>query len=112
MQYTGERIGVKEGFRRAAKFRRAGNPGRNYLFCLNSRWLLDGAVGGSGAEYVNHSCDPNVIALATRTRILFFSRKRIKEGEELTLDYRICEGTYSFPCHCGSRRCRGTMELK
>jgi SET domain-containing protein len=112
IQYTGKRIGLREIIRRSKKILRKRNPDRNYLFSLNDRWSLDASVGGSGAEFANHSCDPNLIARVTRTSIWFVSRKRIGTGEELTLDYKIREGCYPFPCHCGSPKCRGTMERK
>jgi SET domain-containing protein len=76
---------------------------------LNRFWCVDGAVGGSGAELVNHSCDPNLKARVVGNHILFFSRRRIRKGEELTLDYKLPPKTSCIPCHCGSRKCRGAM---
>src|SRR5258708_25026438 len=51
IEYTGEKIN-----RRETK-RRAGEREHNYLFTLNSYWTIDGAVGGSGAQYINHCCE-------------------------------------------------------
>jgi hypothetical protein len=54
MEYTGERISRKETRRRSEE------QGRMmYLFTLDKYWTLDGAVGGSGAQYINHCCNPN-----------------------------------------------------
>lgn len=105
IQYTGERISQREACRRAAHISFARNAGRIYLICLNRRSTLDGAVGGSGAEFINHSCDPNLTMRRLRGQIFLYSFKRIKAGEELTVDY----GFRCCPCRCGSAKCRGTM---
>jgi SET domain-containing protein len=55
-----------------------------YIAGLNSRWYLDGSSGGSGAEFINHSCDPNLQWRCVRNHLLFFSRRKIRAGEELT----------------------------
>jgi D-alanine-D-alanine ligase len=55
----------------------------------------------------NHSCDPNcaydgldVVAL-----------RKIKKGEELTLDYAqfLDKNMEPFHCNCGSKNCRGLI---
>ena len=43
--------------------RKRGLGPRTYLFTLDNYWTLDGAVGGSGAELINHSCTPNLYSL-------------------------------------------------
>jgi SET domain-containing protein len=106
IQYTGERIGEREALRRAMKQLWAGKAGRIYTVRLNRRWKLDGSVGGSGAELINHSCDPNLTMRQIRGQIFLYSFKKISTGEELTLDYGF---RCSCPCLCGSSKCRGTM---
>jgi hypothetical protein len=103
IEYTGERIGRREAWRRANLF-------RSYLFTMDGYWI-DGAIGGSGAEYVNHSCEPNVRARKVRDRILYFSRRAIAEGEELTIDYRFPADMDLVPCRCGAPACRGTINV-
>jgi SET domain-containing protein len=106
IQYTGERITGQEAFRRAARMFLAGKAPRVYTVRLNQRWNLDGSVRGSGAEFINHSCDPNLTVRRIRGQIFLYSFRKIRLGEELTVDYGLhC----SCPCRCGSPKCRGTM---
>ncbi len=113
IEYTGERIDQREAvkrFNRVWQSRR-----RNKRFCLfhvNNRTVIDGAVGGSGAELINHGCDPNLRTRRIRGRIFYFSRRPIREGEELTVDYRFSKKAVRVPCHCGSPLCRGTINRK
>jgi SET domain-containing protein len=105
IEYTGERCNRKETKRRSG--------GKlNYMFTLNSYWALDGSVGGSGAEYINHSCDPNLYARITKDHILYMSRRPIRKGEELTVDYHFDKDVERVPCACGAAACRGTINVK
>jgi SET domain-containing protein len=105
IEYTGERISRRETKRR-------GQGSVTYLFTLDDYWTIDGAVGGSGAEIINHSCDPNLHSFIMRGHILYMSRRVILPGEELTVDYRFSDKIEDVPCRCRSVRCRGTINLK
>ena len=105
MEYTGERCNRKETKRRAERE-------LNYMFTLDSYWALDGTVGGSGAEFINHSCDPNIRAWVYKGHILYMSLRPIKKGEELTVDYHFAKDVEKVPCSCGAANCRGTINLK
>jgi SET domain-containing protein len=105
IEYTGERISRRETKRR-------GQGSLTYLFTLDDYWTLDGAVGGSGAEIINHSCDPNLYSCIVRGHILYMSKRAIRPGEELTVDYRFSEKIEKVRCLCGSSVCRGTINLK
>ncbi len=105
IEYTGQRISRREAKRR-------GTGARTYLFTLDDYWTLDGAVGGSGAEIINHCCDPNLHASIMKGHILYFSRRVIKPGEELTVDYRFSWKIQKVPCKCGVNGCRGIINLK
>jgi len=83
----------------------------NYLFTLDKYWTIDGSSGGSGAEYINHSCDPNCRSWNTRGHILYMARRDILPGEELTVDYRFEPEVERVNCICQSPRCRGTINL-
>ena len=105
MEYTGERCNRKETKKRAERE-------FNYMFTLDSYWALDGTVGGSGAEYINHCCDPNIRAWVYKGHILYMAIRNIKKGEELTVDYHFAKDVEKVPCSCGAANCRGTINLK
>ena len=105
IEYTGERIG-----RRETKRRGAGSV--TYLFALDSYWTLDGAVGGSGAEIINHSCDPNLRSTIRNGHILYISKRAIRPGEELTVDYLFSDDIERVKCVCGAGSCRGQINSK
>ncbi len=104
IEYIGERVNRRETKLRAAR------P-LNYMFTLDRYWCLDGSVGGSGAEYINHCCDPNLFAWICKGHILYMSRRQILPGEELTIDYNFSKDVDRVPCRCGASSCRGTINV-
>ena len=102
-EYAGERISDFEAMKRAR--------GRRHLrICdVDGRFSLDGARGGNGTHYINHSCDPNAFMKTLHGHVLFFARQEIKAGEEITIDYEQTLLPNSRRCHCGARNCRGTI---
>ena len=102
IEYTGERISRREIKKRAGKK-------LNYIFTIDSYWAKDGMVGGSGAQYVNHSCDPNVQAIVRSGRIFYHAKRDIKKGEELLIDYHFDADVDKVKCFCGAKTCRGTI---
>lgn len=107
IEYTGERISRKETRRRADL-----QDSMIYLFTLDNYWTLDGTVGGSGAEYINHCCDPNIVTVIRSGHILYMSRRPIRKGEELTVDYHFAKDIEKIRCKCGAPTCRGTINVK
>lgn len=105
IEYTGERISRKETKIRAER-------ALNYIFTLNKYWALDGSVGGSGAEFINHCCEPNIRTWVYREHILYMSQRVIRSGEELTVDYHFDKDVDKVPCSCGALGCRGTINVK
>ena len=105
IEYTGEKISRRE------TRHRSDTREFNYLFTLDKYWTVDGSVGGSGAEFINHSCDPNVVARISKGHILYYSKRDIRKGEELTVDYHFSPDVEAVPCGCGSTRCRGTINV-
>ncbi|HWF47826.1 MAG TPA: SET domain-containing protein-lysine N-methyltransferase [Bryobacteraceae bacterium] len=105
IEYTGERISRRETKRRAE------SSDLIYLFTLDKYWAIDGSVGGSGAQFINHSCEPNLVARIVKGHILYMSLRDIRPGEELTLDYHFDKKVEKVPCHCGALKCRGTINV-
>lgn len=105
IEYTGERINRRETKRRADESE------LTYLFTLDDYWTIDGATGGSGAEYINHSCEPNLTSRILKGHILYMSLRDIRPGEELTIDYHFDKKVERVVCRCGSPKCRGTINL-
>ncbi len=107
IEYTGERIGYREAERRRDR------P-YLYLFWVAPGRLIDGAVGGSGAEFINHSCAPNLVVDIADGRVFFVSLREIACGEELLLDYRVRADDSDappMPCRCGAASCRGFLNV-
>jgi SET domain-containing protein len=102
IEYTGKRLN-----RLQAKYR--GDGDYTYLFAVDDYWTLDGAVGGSGAEIINHSCDPNLVSRIVKGHVLYMSLRVIKAGEELTVNYNFGKDVRTFPCSCGTATCGGAI---
>jgi hypothetical protein len=61
-----------------------------FLFELNKQWCIDGVSRRNIGRYVNHSCRPNAEAVIRRggiRRIDYVAARKIKPGEEITVDY-------------------------
>jgi len=58
-----------------------------YLFEINSKKTIDGAIRENIARYINHSCKPNCEVEIKKGHILISSIKNIKAGDELNYDY-------------------------
>lgn len=110
IEYTGEKISPREADRRFWRMMRRKGPKYSYLFQVDD-FVVDGAFGGSGAEFINHSCEPNLYVRRAKGRIYVHSLRTIRAGEELTYDYEAAPEAVTYPCRCGSAHCRGTINL-
>ena len=114
IEYTGEHISNTEADRR---YDDENMPRHHtFLFILNSRTCIDAAVGGNIARFINHSCDPNCVALIEGQHIWIDALRDIRAGEELGYDYEYdfmpeytVEDLEFYGCRCGSPLCRGTI---
>ena len=114
IEYVGERITQREATRRYPDDEM--DRHHTFLFEIDDRTVVDAAVGGNVARYINHSCDPNCEAIIEDGRIFIDAIKDIRPGQELTYDYQyILEERHSpsvkarYPCYCGAKSCRGTI---
>jgi SET domain-containing protein len=114
VEYLGERI----SWRTADKRYDDGKMGRHhtFLFTVDEKTCIDGAVKGNDARFINHSCDGNCETINDRKRIFVEARRNIARGEELTYDYayeRTPEHTPEdealYVCRCGAATCRGSI---
>ncbi len=84
---------------------------------LSDGTVIDGNVGGNATRHINHSCAPNCQAEEEegddgQLVIVIPTRRRIRAGDELFIDYRLDVGgddPAAYQCRCGAPRCRGTL---
>jgi uncharacterized protein len=93
------------------------NPQHTFIFELADGNVIDAGRHGNAARWINHSCDPNCTTYEDDDgRVFIEARRTIRAGEELTYDYQLSvdgrlgkRAREAYVCHCGARRCRGTM---
>ena len=118
IEYAGARLTPEEAEARYPDVE--GERHHTYLFAIDdddgTEVVVDAAVDGNDARFINHSCDPNCDAIVEHGRIWIETIRDVAPGEELAYDYAyILEERHTpaakrrFPCHCGSPRCRGTI---
>uniref|UniRef100_A0A8C9YCS5 Euchromatic histone-lysine N-methyltransferase 1a n=1 Tax=Sander lucioperca TaxID=283035 RepID=A0A8C9YCS5_SANLU len=93
----------------------------SFLFTLDNKvgdaHCIDARLFGNIGRFINHLCEPNLLAVRVFTmhqdlrfpRIAFFSSRPIKAGDQIGFDYgdhywRV-KSKY-FSCQCGSLKCR------
>jgi SET domain-containing protein len=115
IEYRGKRMTWDEACEQPASDE--SDPYHTFLFSLDDGRVIDAAIGGNAARWINHSCAPNCETYEDdRGRVYVAARRKILLGEELSYDYRLeIEGKVgkrmrkAYACRCGARRCRGTM---
>ena len=88
-----------------------------FNFGLENGEVINPEIGGNEARWINHSCEPNCEAIEDEDdRIFIYALRDLPAGEELFYDYALeideppTKGLEKeHECHCGSRKCRGTM---
>jgi SET domain-containing protein len=99
-EFEGEVISIAEARRRAA--------GRRIVAIVElEKMAIDASVTRRGFRYINHSCEPNTFTRLTQERAEFYALRRIRAGEELTVDYGESHHEGKLRCRCGATRCRG-----
>ena len=114
IEYTGERLSPAQADARYPDV--PGQRHHTYLFAIDDEVVIDAAVGGNAARWINHSCAPNCDAVIEDGRIWIETIRAVAPGEELAYDYQcVLEERHTpaakrrFPCSCGARRCRGSL---
>jgi uncharacterized protein len=114
IEYAGARLTPGEADARYPEV--PGERHHTFLFAIDDDIVIDAAVDGNDARWINHSCDPNCDAVIENERIWIETLRDIEPGEELAYDYayelperHTPAAKRRFPCNCGSPRCRGTL---
>ena len=114
IEYAGERLTPAQSDARYPDV--PGERHHTFLFAIDDDVVIDAAVDGNEARFINHSCDPNCDAVIDTGRIWIETIRDVAAGEELAYDYAYVlperhtpAAKRRFPCRCGARSCRGTM---
>ena len=116
IEYAGERLTPEQ-----ADARYPDNDDRHhtFLFAIDDDIVVDAAVNGNDARFLNHSCDPNCDVVIEDKRLWIETIRDVDPGEELVYDYAFVlperhtpAAKRRYPCSCGSRNCRGTILAK
>ena len=118
IEYRGVRSSMEEACERP--YSDPANPHHTFIFELEDGTVIDAAIKGNAARWINHSCDPNCEAIEHDDgRMFIHALRSIRAGEELTYDYRLTwDGHVSartrkaHGCGCGTEKCRGTMLME
>lgn len=112
MEYIGQVISEKDADDRAKEYLAAGNT---YLFAIgyyesDDGYTVDAGPFGNVGRFVNHSCNPNMVAcyvwvdnlILDMPRIGFFASRDIPINEELTIGYNITNmgSGHQIVCNC------------
>jgi D-alanine-D-alanine ligase len=78
---------------------------RNYAYPISDEVFILWDTDPSGWSPQNHSCAPNSVYKG----LDLVAKRKIKKGEEITLDYStfLNEAMEPFQCRCGAPNCRG-----
>ena len=115
IEYKGELISWKEADRRPPSDPK--DPNHTFFFSLDDgKRVINAAVGGNAARWINHACEPNCETEEDDGRVFIEALRDIKPGEELFYDYGLIIDERitptlkeQFKCLCGAKKCRGTM---
>ncbi|CAM4868104.1 unnamed protein product [Rotaria socialis] len=112
IEYVGETIRQSIGDLREKKYELEG-INSNYMFRVDSDTIVDATKCGNLARFINHSCDPNcyakIIPVESQKKIVIYSKRDIRLGEEITYDYKFPLEEQKIPCCCGGPTCRGSL---
>lgn len=117
IEYAGERLTPAEADARYPDD--ADGRHHTYLFAIDDDVVVDAAVNGNEARFLNHSCDPNCDVFVEDGRLWIETIRDVAAGEELVYDYAFVlperhtpAAKRRYPCACGAPNCRGTILAK
>lgn len=86
-----------------------------YLMYYDDNTAIYPYLKKPGVHLLNHSCNPNCFIKIYKRHTIVFTLRKIKKGEELTINYLLPpkDGCINctHQCFCESIRCTGTMHL-
>lgn len=116
IEYAGERLTPEQA---DARYPDDGERHHTFLFAIDDDIVVDAAVNGNEARFLNHSCDPNCDVIVEDKRLWIETIRDVEPGEELVYDYAFIlperhtpAAKRRYPCRCGSTSCRGTILAK
>lgn len=98
-------------------FHKYSNERRLYIMALDNNVYVDARKRGGIARYINHSCEPNCVVerwkVRGNLRAAVIATRDMPAGTELSFDYQWerKRGRAPTKCHCGTKSCRGTLEV-
>jgi uncharacterized protein len=114
IEYVGELLTWKKAQKRHPH--NPDDPNHTFFFHVNDKLVIDAAVGGNDARWINHACKPNCEPDDVNGRIFIKTLKKIRAGQELFYDYGLIieerltkKLKAEYACRCGAASCRGTM---
>lgn len=116
IEYAGERLTPQQA---DARYPDDGERHHTFLFAIDDDIVVDAAVNGNDARFLNHSCDPNCDVVVEDKRLWIETIRDVEAGQELAYDYAFIlperhtpAAKRRYPCHCGAANCRGTILAK
>jgi hypothetical protein len=81
---------------------------RRHTVQVEERLYLASLSPDEPPDFINHSCEPNA---GLDGQVAIVALHRIQPGEEVTIDYAMCDGSAydEFECGCGTPSCRGRV---
>ena len=114
IEYLGDRVTHKEADARYET--KTTDDNHTFLFIVDRNTVIDAAVGGNDARFINHQCSGNCESAIENRRVFIDAVRNIAPGDELGYDYEIGRDKDDPPnvdeiyaCRCGTPKCRGTM---
>src|SRR3954452_23839249 len=114
IEYLGQRVSWRTADKRYDDEKMSRH--HTFLFTADDKTVIDAAVNGNEALFINHSCEPNCEAINDRKRIFIEAIRTIPAGTELVYDYQYertddhtAQDERFYKCRCGSPKCRGTI---